>query len=47
MAIARLLPDDDTLFVKVGRCIDSPKQYYADNAERYREREMDENGMLS
>ena len=42
-AIARLLPDGDTLFAKVERCIDAPKQYYTDNAERYREREMDEN----
>ena len=42
-AIAKLLPNGDTLFAKVERCIDAPKQYYADNAERYREREMDEN----
>ena len=42
-AIARLLPDGDTLFAKVERCIDAPKQYYTDNAERYCEREMDEN----
>ena len=42
-AIARLLPDGDALFTKVERCIDAPKQYCADNAERYRERGMDEN----
>ena len=42
-AIAKLLPNGDTLFAKVERCIDAPKQYYVDNAERYREREMDEN----
>ena len=42
-AIAKLLPNGDTLFAKVERCIDAPKQYYADNAEMYREREMDEN----
>ena len=42
-AIAKLLPNGDTLFTKVERCIDAPKQYCADNAERYRERGMDEN----
>ena len=42
-AIAKLLPDGDALFAKVERCIDAPKQYLIDNAERYREREMDEN----
>ena len=42
-AIARLLPDGDAFFTKVERCIDAPKQYCADNAERYRERGMDEN----
>ena len=45
MPIARLQPDGDTLFAKIERCIDAPKQYYADNVERYCEREMDENGM--
>jgi len=42
-AIAKLLPDGDALFAKVERCIDAPKQYYTDNVERFREREMDEN----
>ena len=42
-AIAKLLPDGDTLFAKVERCIDAPKQYLIDNMERFREREMDEN----
>lgn len=45
MAIARLLPDGDTLFAKIEQCIDAPKQYYADNVERYCEREMDEKRM--
>lgn len=41
-AIVRLLPDGETLLSKVERCIDSPRQYFTDNVERYREREMDE-----